>query len=375
MRERTRSLIESFVIAAIILVLIQTFLEDLAVLVKWTWPARRILVFTGFFFDLFFSIEFLIRLYTAVFNGRAGEYLRKDRGWIDFLASIPLLLLSSGPAVLSVISGGTVLFAMGSMLNVLKVIKAIRIARILRLLRVLKIFKQIKYTDSTMAQRHVSKITSLTVSLFVLTLFVATLVSSFIGIPSVDEIATGKNQQSVERLAAYIQSDNIEPASITKFAEMESDLLVLKIEGKTVFSRYDNNYYQMHYGPGDYQYLTANHLECYFDISGMLNVQARNNIIYFLIMISLVVLLLVYYSPHFAITVTDPLQVMQKGITDPLYNFEVKIPDRYQNDDIYRLADAYNRIFLPLKDRNQENTEAQSSVLNLDDVKDLLSEE
>ena len=87
------------------------------------------------------------------------------------------------------------------------------------------------------------------------------------------------------------------------------------------------------------------------------------------------VLLLVYYSPHFAITVTDPLQVMQKGITDPLYNFEVKIPDRYQNDDIYRLADAYNRIFLPLKDRNQENTEAQSSVLNLDDVKDLLSEE
>ena len=144
MRNRTKSALESIVIAAILLVLAQTFLEDFAVLMGWTWNTRMVLVYAGFFFDLFFTVEFLSRLYTAVYSGRGGRYFFRERGWIDFLASIPLLLLSSGPAVLALLTGGSAMFALGSMLNVLKVVKAVRIARILRLLRVLKIFKQIK---------------------------------------------------------------------------------------------------------------------------------------------------------------------------------------------------------------------------------------
>ena len=89
MRERTRTFLESIVIGAIVLVLIQTFLEDFSVLAGWTWTVRRFLVVTGFAFDLFFTIEFLSRLYTAVFNGRGMTYFAKERGWIDFAASIP----------------------------------------------------------------------------------------------------------------------------------------------------------------------------------------------------------------------------------------------------------------------------------------------
>ncbi|MFW6360879.1 MAG: ion transporter, partial [Spirochaetota bacterium] len=57
---RVRNFFESLVVFAIVLVLVQTFLEDLALLVGWSWNVRKILIITGFGFDLFFTIEFLI---------------------------------------------------------------------------------------------------------------------------------------------------------------------------------------------------------------------------------------------------------------------------------------------------------------------------
>ena len=65
MQSRIKNLVESVVVLAIFAVLIQTFLEDYAVLAGWSWGMRKILIFTGLGFDLFFSIEFLIRFITA----------------------------------------------------------------------------------------------------------------------------------------------------------------------------------------------------------------------------------------------------------------------------------------------------------------------
>ncbi len=96
------------------------------------------------------------------------SYLLKQRGWIDFLASIPLLLLNSFPHALALLAGAGLLSGLGSFLNTLKVIKAIRIARILRLLRVIKLFRGIRYARSPMAQRHLSTITTIAVSILVL---------------------------------------------------------------------------------------------------------------------------------------------------------------------------------------------------------------
>lgn len=374
MRERVRAALEGVVIGAIILVLIQTFLEDFATVVGWSWSVRRVLIFTGFFFDLFFTVEFLIRLYTSVFQGRGLEYFVHRRGWIDFVASIPLLLLSSGPAVLTVVTGGTMVFAVGSILNVLKVIKAIRIARILRLLRVLKVFKQIKYTDSVMAQRHVAKITSMTVTLFVFVVFVGTIVGGLIGIPSVDEVIAEKHQETVDSVVE-LSGGLVDSATAHRIAERDADLLIVKTDGETVYSRHGNDHYRTMYGPSDYRYVALDRVEFFFDNTTVNNMQSKDNLLYFLIIVLLVIFLLVYYSPHFALTVTDPIHVMRRGMEDNSYNFEVKIPDRYRNDDIYRLAEMYNAVYLPLKDRSQDAGESQSSLLDFDDVKDLLGDE
>ena len=127
MNNKVIRIFEISVIVAILLVLIQTFLEDFAVVVGWNINVRNSLSVSGFLFDLFFTIEFLSRLYYAIINNRVKKYLFQERGWIDFLASIPLLMFNSGPTVLALLSQGTIFAGLGGILNVSKVIKAIRI--------------------------------------------------------------------------------------------------------------------------------------------------------------------------------------------------------------------------------------------------------
>lgn len=65
---------------------------------------------------------------------------------------------------------------------------------------------------------------------------------------------------------------------------------------------------------------------------------------------------------------------MRKGFSDSSYNLEVEIPDKYMDDDIYVLADLYNREYLTLKQRNAAETgqAGMASDLSMDDIQDLL---
>ena len=63
--EKLKNFFESFIVIAILLVLVQTFLEDFAVLAGWNWEIRRNFIITGFIFDSLFTIEFLVRYFSA----------------------------------------------------------------------------------------------------------------------------------------------------------------------------------------------------------------------------------------------------------------------------------------------------------------------
>ncbi|HAK44392.1 MAG TPA: hypothetical protein DCO79_00495 [Spirochaeta sp.] len=362
MDKKNFSIIENIVLAAIFLVLIQTFIEDFAVVAGWSWSIRRILVLTGFCFDIFFTIEFLTRTYRAISRGNLREYLVTRRGWIDLLASIPLLLLSSGPAAIAVLMGGGAITGAAGILNVLKVVKAVRIARILRLLRVLKIFKQIKNTDSVMAQRHISKITTIGVSVFVGILLFASIFIQMLSLPT----ESRENEKVVtDVMLAYEKS----PAAVQTY----SNLLIVKEAGETVFTRYENDYYDTAFGFNDYLYAEYLDYEFFFDLRGIEKVQSMNNLLFFLIILSLVLAYTLFYSPHFAITISDPIHVMRRGLEEQSYNFEVKINPEFEEDDIFRLAENYNDIYLPLKDRSQAEDEpdADSLELKMDDIKNM----
>lgn len=370
---RTRAALENLVIVAIILVLIQTFVEDLAVLAGWSWAVRRVLLFTGFAFDVFFSIEFLTRLYFSFINRKSGVYFWYERGWIDFLASIPLLLLSSGPAVIAYWSGSATVVGFAALLNVLKVVKAIRIARILRLLRVLKIFARIRHTESAMAQRHVAKISTVAVTVVVVSILVVTVVFSLFTTPSLEN----EYQQRTVRVLSLIGDipESAEaPATIASIADVESSLLLVKRDGRAAYSRFSNEVFDRQYGPTDYGFGESSGWQVFFDLTPLNAEQSRANLMYFVIIIFIVFAFMFYYSPHFALTISDPIHIMRRGMSEKGYNLEIKIPPLYEEDEVYKLGRLFNEVYLPMKDRTSGGDETEVLDLKMDDIKDILND-
>jgi len=374
MNKKIISFFEGLVVVAIILVLVQTFLEDFAVLVGYSWTIRRYLVITGFCFDLFFTLEFLIRFYTAVSLGKVKDYMGRRQGWIDLAASIPLLILNSGPGVLAVLGGSGVLLAGGGALNMLKIIKTIRIARILRLLRVLKIFRQIKNIHSSMAQRHVTRITSLVITGFVGSVFLFSLLGTFLSLP---QAGTVFRADAVRKTEQFEGSVNLygEKTAVESFFSLDDSLLIIKKSGNTILARHDNTYFSANFGMGDYLYIQKGLYSFFFNQKEINRQESIQNLLYFFIVLVLTALLLFVYSPHFAVTISDPVHVMRRGLEEKSYNFEVRIPNNYRNDDIFLLSQSYNQEFLPLKDlQNRREDKAPEDLdLKIENMGDLFN--
>jgi hypothetical protein len=367
--------LESVVIAAILLVLVQTFLEDYAVVTGWNVSIRNKLLLAGFFFDLFFTIEFLIRFYYALVERRIGRYLTLERGWIDFLASVPLLMFNSGPFVLTLLTGSGIALGLGGILNLLKVIKAIRIARILRFLRVIKLFRRIKNISSPMAQRHVASITAVSVTVVVLCLLFFTFFSSTLQLNGLDTAFSAQQEATADYLVAKTDDPADFVLALDTLRKTRADLLIVNVRGQTLFSRFSNDYYAQNFAPGDYSYLSRKGLELFFDQRPYVSQLSRESILFFVIVVLVVLAYLLIYSPHFALTVTDPIHVMRRGLEEPDYNLEVKISERYRGDDIFELAKLYNEKYLPLKDRTLE-ADGQSLIqVDLTEVSHILPEE
>lgn len=364
---KLKDFIENCILFVILLVLIQTFTEDLAVLLGWSWDIRKTLIFSGFAFDVFFTLEFLLRYFTALKKGEAMVYLFRKRGWVDLIASLPLLFLSSGPAVLALLSGTAYVGAAG-MLNILKVVKTVRIARILRLLRLLKVFKKIKFVNSSMAQRHVTKIITIVISSFVLAMTAASFLLAFI--PAQDVESDFVNKHAVMARTAEQLIRNGSDHWLEEFNSYDSVLIIRSKEG-TLFTRYDNDFYNQWFGPSDYGYVRSGDIEFFYSLKPLYTGESSNNLLIFISILVMLITLMITYSPHFAMTVTDPVNIMKKGLSEPSYNLEVLIPKELKDDDIYRLAKEYNEEYLPLKARNSTTQEGAGLALKVDNFDDL----
>ena len=152
----------------IILVILQTFSEEFAAFMNYSVNLRKMLLLAGFGFDLIFTAEFIARLCRASRKGGAGQYMTKEYGFIDLVASIPLLLLHSGPLVyLTFFSGKIGLLTSLTALSLMKIIKPIRIARTLRYIRTLKLVGKTK-RQYVMTARFVSRVLSIVISIIVI---------------------------------------------------------------------------------------------------------------------------------------------------------------------------------------------------------------
>jgi hypothetical protein len=364
--------LESVVVVAIVLVLVHTFLDDYATVAGWTVNVRRWIIVAGLCFDIFFTIEFFTRLYLALVNGEGAEYFFRQRGWIDFMASIPLLLFNSLPNTLALLAGAGLLTGLGSFLNVLKVIKAVRIARILRLMRVIKLFRRIRYVRSPMAQRHIALIATISVSILVFWMLASSALGSFGLFPGLETPFRQGQEERVSFIAGPRAAGTTLAQRASLAASLDSTILLVRAEGSAAaWSRYDAAYYRNNFLPGDYGYIAAEGIEVFLDERPLARAAAREGMVFFVAVILTVLGFLFLYAPRFALGITDPIHVMRRGMEESGYNLEVKIPPARAEDDVFKLAALYNGVFLPLKDREGGGSDAAETSLNVELLKDL----
>lgn len=370
MNKRSRNIIEAVVTSAIILVLLQTMAEDILILYGASWTIRKIFFFTGFAFDLFFSLEFLIRSWNALSSRTFRRYITLENGWVDFIASVPLLVLASGPAFFSLMSGA-VFAGSGALIGLLKVVKAVRMARVLRLLRLLKIFRRIRFADSSMVQRHTVRIITTAASTLIFSVTIIGTVFALLNITDTEEV-----WQSSREAAVLSLEESPEwaagPDSAEIWGKSQPSVILLKDNDWALYSRHDDSYFLQYFGPGDYTVRNAGSYAVWFDVRPSAVSQSKLNLTVFLSALAVVLLIMITYSPHFAITVSDPINVMARGLSEKSYNLEVSIPDNYREDDVFKLAAEYNDEFLPLKERNDADDQGGALDISLDDISDLL---
>lgn len=84
-------------------------------------------------------------------------------------------------------------------------------------------------------------------------------------------------------------------------------------------------------------------------VSGLRDVLTRLSL-YFSALI-IVFIIRTFYMRHFEINVSHVIGVIDSGMRKKNYNLMAVINERYRDDEVFRLADYYNRFFLPAKMR------------------------
>lgn len=362
--------LEGFIMVMIGLVLVQTFLEDFSVVIDASSRLRTILIFTAFGFDLLFTVEFLVRFFSALTSKKTGEYFIANRGWVDLLSSVPLLLLNSGPGLYALLTS-TVFAGAFSLVSLLKIVKAIRIARMLRLLRFLKVFRQIKFANSVMVQRHMTRIITTTVSFFILLLLAANMAFSLWSSGDIEDRIGSLTSKTASWIASEPEALQ-DKGNFIAFCSDQELLLMAKKGGKTLYSRHGSEHYAKYYTTSDYHHMAIGDWEFFFDGKPIQKRHSRENLISFVIIVGIILGLMLFYSPHFALTVSDPVNIMNRGMGEKSYNLEVKIPRKWEQDEVFALARRYNEEFLPMKARSHtEGHEGNALDISMEDIKDL----
>ncbi len=384
------SFVENCIIGVIVFALFITVLDEFATVYEFTLSARNIILIASFATDLIFSIEFIARIIVTSRHGAGKHYMIHQRGWIDLLSSIPLMLISSGPEVLLMlypeIGHGAGLGFMSSV----KIVKAVRVSRILRLLRLLKIMGKIHNTDSQMANRHIAVISTIaTMAFIVVYSFMA-----FTGTLGFHEMEQ-QHDALYRNLATNIQNvaKQAKPEQAQEHAKEYLSQLMVNVDAKQsgiaqvyykdqlLISNYTAAQLASHYKYDEKRTIVARfhgdthvHPLVIGDVVIFVNTwptakdKARINIMVFFGICAILLSFMFIYSRHFVQNVTDVVHVMQKGINDPSFNLEVSVRKDFEHDEIFELAKSYNEVLLPEKMKNKASGEStDTGGLSMDD--------
>lgn len=365
-------IIETFIILAIVLVIVHTLLDELSIIYSWSHEAHINIVVTGFIFDLIFTVEFFGRMMVARRLHSVGQYITAERGWVDGLTSVPLLLLVSGPAMVLYFSGHEAAGAGLQFLHILKSAKAIRVTRVLRLIRVVKLFGKIQNTDSTMTNRQVGSIATITVVALITVLVTSQFISLF-NFGDHEDYMNMKVAQLHPLFDAQSESGFTEKSALNylKRSPISEDVIEIRDPaGKLIFENPRKEVIQWS-GFQDRAVAIGGGYTVWFSYHVADSHQSRLNIFVLVAILVIITFLVVFYTRIFAQQVADPIYIMDKGLRLWDYNLEVKIDPHFKHEEVYRLARAFNSRWLPLKNqirRIKKEKQLDRSDIRMEDL-------
>ncbi len=338
---------EIIILILIFLAICHLCIEELAILLAWDASIHRDLILGAFAFDLIFSLEFLGRSIVSLKEGRFLLYFTRQRGWIDFISSVPLAMLVSGPAIyLLFISPDGQIEHLPQYMVLLKTAKAVRVTRALRLIRMLRIVGPVQYTESQMTNHHVATVATITVTTLIFSVFILQLLP----VSPVPGHAAYRGEIT-EKLEAYLGDKTRQPfekPNSTLFRSAFPSIVNLKDgDGQLLYERKDS---VPEWSPAVDLILSQGYTASlsYFRADA-------NLALLILCLLGVILLLLVgyviLYGRLFVQSVAEPVYMMDRGLRQWNYNLAIpEFKDRPQ-DEISRLANIYNRRWLPLKER------------------------
>ena len=249
----------------IVLSVAATLIEEASVVTGASWSARSATQVACIVLDLFFFLEFALRLGRAAVERRTGDWFRKDSGWIDFLAAVFPLVFISGPFLVDWLVG----------LSSTSLIAAMGNFRLLRGLGLFRLFRLLRLFDTDgQAAKETGRATlraggfALCASLLVL---VGAEAASILGLwPDAHEALQRKRLVTAAALSAAPGADAAE-----EIAYVDSDLLLVRSHGTVIFTRYSAEEFRRRFGPDEIGYLRADgEIEAFFALSDELRAQA-----------------------------------------------------------------------------------------------------
>lgn len=333
---------EIFIFFLILIAILETFGEEFAVYMNYSAFIRKLLLVAGCAFDLIFTIEFIARLFASGRRWGTGAYFLSEGGIIDFISSFPLLLFSSGPLVYMTFFADerALIISLGS-LTFLKIVKVMRIARIFRFMRTLKVFGKVR-------RRYIMTPGIIAI---VLTITISISVGSLAGFTYLENGQLIRSESAVLRNIVHTYLDKGDLKGLLNVLEGTDAVLFIKRGDEMLYSGVGESFFQKNFFHDDF--LTDNFIgyTIYLNNKDAKQAYALIHIMVFSLILGILIGTVTIFRFIFNKHVASVIMVMLRGFQSGTYSTPVRIIRSRENHEIYRLADQYNRKWLPIKRR------------------------
>jgi len=366
-----RKIFQSIIPAVIILSLLHNFINEYAVFAMWSIASITALLCAGVVFDLIFAVEFIVKSIKAAGRKEFLIYIKHKKGWIDILSSFPVLILYSVPLFCLLLKNSAEIGTLSPLpFEIMSVVITIRMPLILRSIRVVKLFGIKALHNSEMTRHHSSAAGTVAV------ITAAVVIMLWSGITGFSD-PEGIKKRSSDYSRLLVELESAATLNNLDFRDLCENILIsdhrlirINYNNGKRYEKLSESEFSKYYNSGDYIKVSGELCSLTISVKDLKKENARLNMMFFLVLLGPGVAFMLLYSRHFSITVSDVAGALNSGFRKRDYNLMIKIRNEYKEEELYRLAQFYNDVYLPAKLRKRDfEKEGSGTPITMDAVK------